>query len=201
MAGMRHEGYAVVILAGGEGRRMGGGKPSRLLAGRSLIERALALAHRWSDKIAVAIRDPLQIAGIKGATIIIDEGDAGPLEGVRSALRFAFDAELEGVLTIACDIPLAPDDLMDRLAAALRPGVGAAVATSGGTLHPAAALWSSKALDALPAYLASGRSSLRGFAEYVGFVAVEWPTEPYDPFLNINSPEDLAATEALIRGR
>lgn len=198
---MRHEGYAVVVLAGGEGRRMGGGKPSRRLAGHSLIERALALAHRWSDKVAVAIRDPLQIAGVEGATVIVDEGDEGPLEGVRSALRFAWDEGLVGVLTIACDIPLAPHDLMDRLAAALTPGIGAAVATSGDVLHPAAALWSSHALDALPAYLASGRSSLKGFAEHVGYVAVEWPTEPYDPFLNVNSPEDLAAAEALIRGQ
>lgn len=198
---MKHQAYAVVVLAGGEGRRMGGGKPLRELAGRTLIERALTLASGWSDTVAVAIRDPVQIGSVHGATVIIDEGEAGPLEGIRSALRFAWDAGLEGVLTIACDIPLAPHDLMDRLAAALKPGVGAAVAMSGGVLHPVAALWSSAALDALPAYLASGRSSLKGFAAHVGYVAVEWPIEPYDPFLNINSPEDLAATQALLKRR
>ncbi|WP_138141283.1 NTP transferase domain-containing protein [Brevundimonas vancanneytii] len=44
----------VVILAGGEGRRMGGRKPERLLAGRPLIAHAVDQARKWGDPVAVA---------------------------------------------------------------------------------------------------------------------------------------------------
>ncbi len=33
----------------------------------------------------------------------------------------------------------------------------------------------------------------------VGYVAVEWPTKPMDPFFNINTPDDLAAAERMLR--
>ena len=52
---------AVVILAGGEGNRIGGAKPLRVLRGKRLIDRAEALARQWSDIIAVAVREPAAI--------------------------------------------------------------------------------------------------------------------------------------------
>ena len=67
------------------------------------------------------------------------------------------------------------------------------MAASGGRLHPVCALWKAEAAAGLPAYLATGRRSLRGFAEAVGYEAVEWPSEPFDPFFNINDEADLAA--------
>ena len=55
------EDVAVVILAGGEGTRIGGGKPLRRLAGERLIDHALRTAHGWSNMVAVAVRDPGQM--------------------------------------------------------------------------------------------------------------------------------------------
>jgi len=72
------------------------------------------------------------------------------------------------------------------------------MADSGGALHPVCALWSISALDWLPDYVATGRRSLRGFAEAVGMRAVDWPVEHFDPFFNINSPADLATAEQLL---
>ena len=53
----------MVILAGGEGSRIGGGKPLMRLAGERLIDRALRTARGWSDLIAVAVRDPPRSSG------------------------------------------------------------------------------------------------------------------------------------------
>jgi molybdopterin-guanine dinucleotide biosynthesis protein A len=100
------------------------------------------------------------------------------------------------VLTIPCDTPFLPADFADRLRGGLEPHHSAAVAASAGMLHPSCALWRTRAFDALGLYLASGRASLRGFAEDIGFVQVNWPVETKDPFFNINSPTDLAAAEA-----
>jgi molybdopterin-guanine dinucleotide biosynthesis protein A len=46
----------IVILAGGEGRRIGGGKPQRMLGGETLLDRALGRARSWSDEVLVAAR-------------------------------------------------------------------------------------------------------------------------------------------------
>lgn len=178
---------AVVILAGGEGRRIGGDKPLRRLGGRTMLERAVERARGWSDEVAIAVRKAGQV-GDMGVPVLIDPpGLEGPLGGLASALRL----EREAVLTIPCDAPFLPDDLPERLAAALA-GHSAALAASGGRVHPVCALWRTDALAEVRGYAATGRRSLIGFAERVGYVAVEWPE---GAFFNVNSPEDLAEAE------
>lgn len=173
----------IVILAGGEGRRMGGGKPQRLLGGETLLDRALRRARSWSNDVLVAARE--------GGDIRDDPSVEGPLGGIAAALALGGD-----VLTIPCDMPFLPGDLPVRL----RSEAAATVAASGGRLHPVCALWKPAARNTLPAYLATGRRSLTGFAEAVGYQAVDWPAEPIDPFFNINDEADLALAEALLRG-
>ncbi len=191
--------FAAVILAGGEGRRLGGDKPLTLLAGRTLLDRAIAFARTWSDVVAVSLREPGQYPLPDDIPALLDQQGEGPLAGVESALRFAHERGLEAALTIPCDVPFAPADLAGKLCDALSPNAGAALATSGGVLHPACALWKCTALEALPDYRSTGRSSLKDFAAHIGFATAEWPCEPFDPFFNINTPTDLAAAELLVR--
>jgi molybdopterin-guanine dinucleotide biosynthesis protein A len=174
----------IVILAGGEGRRIGGGKPQLLLGGETLLDRALRRARNWSGEVLVAART--------GGDIADDPAIEGPLGGVAAALALAGD-----VLTIPCDMPFLPDDLPRRLVS----DATVTVAASGGRPHPVCALWKAAARNALPAYLATGRRSLTGFAEAAGYAAVEWPVDPFDPFFNINDPAALARAEASIRSR
>ena len=191
---------AVVILAGGEGKRIGGDKPLRLLGGKRLIDHVVEVARSWSDVLAVAVRHPAQAGEIEVSRIIDDPSIEGPLGGLAAALRYARESECEFLLTIPADMPFLPAELGPRLATEIA-GARAAIAASGGALHPVCGLWSVGALDALADYLATGRRSLRGFAEAVGLRAVEWPVELVDPFFNINSPEDLAAAESCLRLR
>jgi molybdopterin-guanine dinucleotide biosynthesis protein A len=168
----------IVILAGGEGRRIGGGKPLRMLGGETLLDRALGIARRWSDDVTIA----------DGKTDT--PGIEGPLGGVAAALGLGGD-----ILTIPCDMPFLPDDLPKRLG---RTNEAAALAESGGRLHPVCALLRARAADGLAAYVASGRRSLHGFAEVVGYAPVAWGTDPIDPFFNVNDADDLARAEAML---
>lgn len=190
---------AVVILAGGEGRRIGGGKPLRRLAGATLIDHALRQARALSPIVAISVKDRGQLGAIASMPLLVDRQGQGPIAGIAAALEFARSQGLSFVLTIPCDTPLLPPDLLTRLSEAIGAAHGAAVATSGANIHPSCALWRARAAEALPAYLASGRSSLKGFAAQVGMVEVDWPAAPFDPFFNVNNADELAAAEARIR--
>ncbi len=184
---------AVVVLAGGEGRRMGGGKPLALLDGRPLIEHALALARQWSPRVAVAVRSAEQVGPVDAPLLFDDPAIGGPAAGLTAAFAWA---QAEGallLLTLPCDAPRLPADLLQRLAAALGPEDGVAMARSGGALHPVCALWRTAMSARLGPYLATGRRSVRGFGEACGLTAVEWPTDAGDPFAGANTPEELDA--------
>lgn len=186
-----------VVLAGGDGRRMGGGKPLASYGRTTLLARAVRLARGYCPTVAVAVRAAEQVGDGLAEPLILDRpGAEGPIAGLAAALAYA---EREGgakVLTLPCDMPRLPADLCSRLEAALAAsGRVAAVAASGGRLHPVCALWRIEAAQRLEGYLASGRSSLHGFAAACGFSVVDWDPGDADPFANANTPEELAALQ------
>jgi len=180
---------AIVIAAGGEARRMGGNKPARLLAGKRLIDHALAFAMRPGGPVAVSANAP--IAGVDVPHLPDTTPGVGPISALASSMDFAAAQGCGTVLMIGCDMPFLPADLLPWLLAVL-PGYGAALPESGGRLHTMAGLWRVDQA-ALADYIAAGGQSLWGFAERAGLVRVSWPE---GPFANLNSPADLAAAEA-----
>lgn len=188
----------VAILAGGAGRRIGGDKPRRRLGGARLLDRALASAQGTAAPLIVVARTPEQVEGFTGTVVLDAPGIEGPLAGLLSALAWAADAGADRVLTLPCDMPFLPFDLHQRLEQALAPDIGVAVAASDGRLHPVCALWRTTAVPTLVRRAGEGRLSLRGLSEAVGCAVVEWPVEGGDPFVNINTAEDLAAAEATL---
>jgi molybdopterin-guanine dinucleotide biosynthesis protein A len=192
------ETFATVVLAGGEGRRIGGAKPLLQLGGETLIARALGTARTWSDCVAVAVRKTTQTGDIDAVLIVDDPRIEGPIAGLASALHFADAGRVNFLLTLPCDAPFLPADLPTRLSDGIG-GANAAVAMSAGEIHPVCALWRVGVVDRLDAYLASAQRSLRGFAAEVGFVSIEWGTQPLDPFFNINDEGDLRRAEDVLR--
>lgn len=187
-----------VVVAGGEGRRMGGGKPTRAYGDTTLVAQAVAQARAYADTVAVAIRQVGQAGDELDARLILDDLTlVGPLAGLASALAFGQHNGASHVLSLPCDAPRLPRDLWTRLEAALT-GQGlaqVAVAASGGRIHPVCALWPTSALADLRRYSAASRSSLKGFASELGMTIVEWEAGSEDPFANANTPEDLAALQ------
>jgi molybdopterin-guanine dinucleotide biosynthesis protein A len=181
---------AVVILAGGEGRRIGGGKPLKKFAGERLIDRALRHARQWSDIVVVAVRDPAQVAPLE-ARLIVDADVPGPLGGLMSGLAFACEQDRKLVLGIPADMPFLPPDLLHRLRSAMGEHA-CALAASAGQVHPVCGLWRSSSVERAAAYASAGRRSLKGFAEQIGFACAEWPVGASDPFFNVNTNEQLA---------
>ena len=94
----------VFVLAGGQSTRMGRDKALLLLGGQTLLERALALAHRVAPRVAVL--GPREKYAATGERIIEDEfSDCGPLAGIHAALG-ASETDLNLILSV--DMPFVP---------------------------------------------------------------------------------------------
>lgn len=180
-----------VVLAGGEGRRMGGEKPLRRWRGATLIDHAVRKAQGYAPVVGIAVREAGQVPAAAAKLLIDDPTIPGPLAGVASAIAFAEAQGALAALTLPVDAPLAPDDLAERLLAALG-GAAVAMAHSHGRPHPPFALWRADLGPPLAAFAAEGQSSLRRFAERVGVRTADWGDLEPDPFANANTPEDLA---------
>ena len=189
-----------LILAGGLSRRMGGGdKPLKILGGRTLLERvAERLAPQCAGLALSANGDPARFRPAFSGPILPDTvpDNPGPLAGILAGLDAAAATGATHVASVPGDAPFLPVDFVARLeAAGDRP---IALAASGERHHFTSALWPVRLRDDLRAWLMAGERRVGGFVERHGADVVSWPVAPFDPFLNLNAPEDLAAAERLL---
>lgn len=186
----------LVILAGGAGRRMGGNKPGQHLDGQRLIDIAETYARKTGLPYAVAVRSHGQIANLN-APKILDADIEGPLGGLVSALEWAARQSAKAVLTLPCDMPFLPPDLLDRFKRAGARLDQPVVAASRGRVHPVCALWPVSCLGAIREYGELGRRSLTGGLDLFEAVAVDWSGKSGDPFMNLNTRDDLKHAELI----
>jgi molybdopterin-guanine dinucleotide biosynthesis protein A len=193
-----------LVLAGGLARRMGGGDKALIsIGGATILDRVLACLSAQCAGVAInANGDPARFA-TTGAPVIADdvEGFVGPLAGVLAGLdHLAKEARgTEWLLTVPGDCPFLPDDLVERLHQVRRErGKVLACAKSGDWRHPVVALWPVALRDDLRhALVDEDLRKIEAWTGRHGVAIAEWPTEPFDPFFNVNTPEDLAAAERI----
>jgi molybdopterin-guanine dinucleotide biosynthesis protein A len=193
-----------IVLAGGLARRLDGGdKPMRRIAGKTILERVIARLEPQCDRLVLnANGDPARFAAC-GLPVIADSvaDFPGPLAGILAGLDWAAAQrpDVAWVLSAAADCPFLPRDLVARLdRARTEQNAQAAVAASGGRAHHVIGLWSVALREELRHALVveNVRKVERWTARYT-LATVTWPTEPLDPFFNVNTVEDLAEAERL----
>jgi molybdopterin-guanine dinucleotide biosynthesis protein A len=195
---------AIVVLAGGRATRMGGGdKALRLLGDATLLDHVLArLAGQGSRIVLNANGDPERFARF-GLPVVADPlpDYPGPLAGVLAGMQWA--AGFPGcadMVSVPCDSPFIPRDLVARLCAARdADGAEVACASSLGRVHPVAGLWPVRLAPVLRQALDEGTRRIGSWAGRFRLVEVEFVGEPVDPFFNANHPDDLRAAEELLR--
>lgn len=199
----------IVVLAGGRATRMGGGDKALRAFGRStLLDHVLArIAGQGASHVVLnANGDPARFARF-GLPVLPDTvpGHPGPLAGVLAGMEWAL-AQAPGtadVVTVPTDSPFIPRDLVPRLLAA-RAAAGAdmACAASLGQAHPVAAIWPVRLAPLLRRALVEERLyRIDRWTARFDIVEAEFAADPVDPFLNVNTPEDLAGAQALIGRR
>ncbi len=193
-----------LVLAGGLARRMGGGDKARIrIGGRTILERVLACLSPQCDRLILnANGDPARFADTR-LTVVADSVPdfAGPLAGILAGLDWAAAnaPHVEWLASAPGDCPFLPRNLVARLhEARVAAGTPLACARSGEWRHPVVALWNVALREDLRRALVDERlHKIEIWTARHSVAIADWPTEPIDPFFNVNTPEDAARAEAL----
>jgi molybdopterin-guanine dinucleotide biosynthesis protein A len=194
-----------VILAGGKATRMGGGdKGLRTVGGRRLIDHVIDRLGPQCGSMAInANGDPARFSEF-GLPVVADSlaDHPGPLAGVLAGLDWAAGQGATAIVTAAADTPFLPKDLVARLVASAGPS-GLCLAASPDETgrvqrHPTFGLWPVALRDDLRAALTAGLRKIVIWTDGHGARQAVFDSTPFDPFFNVNTPEDIAAAEALM---
>jgi molybdopterin-guanine dinucleotide biosynthesis protein A len=202
-----------VVLAGGEGRRMGPGvaKPLRLLHGRPMIAHVVErLAPQVMDVVVVA-NDPSPAFQTLEAPVIADPPDIvrqaeregrrlGPLAGILAGLEWSLDHHPHAgwIVTAPADVPLLPLDLTVRLCGHMHVPEPDVLVVRHRRREHTIGVWSVMLADDLRhAVLHEGVRRVEDFARRHRFTELVWP-DAGASFLNVNTPEDLREAEAAL---
>jgi molybdopterin-guanine dinucleotide biosynthesis protein A len=198
---------AGVILAGGLATRMGGGDKGLLpLDGGTLLDKVIArLAPQCGTLALNANGDPSRFATF-GLPVIADPVAEypGPLAGILAGLDWAARQGADMTISAAADTPFLPLVLVERLQAqAEATGAKIVLAASPddtGTLrrHPTFGLWSVSLQEDLRAALERGERKVVAWADRHGAATAPFEADGFDPFFNINTPDDLAKARGML---
>ena len=191
-----------LVLAGGLGRRMsadgqGVDKGLQPFRGRPMVAHVIDRLLPQVDALMINVNANFERWRGFGHPLVPDEipDHAGPLAGLHAGLRAATTARL---VTVPCDSPFLPTDLVARLAEAMdRDDAPIAVARTGAQPHPVFLMADRSVLPSLEAFLASGRRRIDAWYGALRHAVVDFDDEA--AFRNINTPEELRAFETDLR--
>ena len=204
-----------VVLAGGAASRLGQSKAGLRLPGRAPEEPGLTLVEWAADRLAAVngVEEILVAAGDTDSEVdsggcgrdarvprgrrvpvsVVRDGPAsGPAAGVLGAARSRPECRL---LVLACDLPLAPVELLDALAAS-RAELASAASNPADpwSMNPTCALWKPPALRLLERRVATGDFRLYPTLQSSGLrvQAIDAARfgDPKRVLLNVNTADD-----------
>ena len=193
-----------LVLAGGLARRMGGGDKALIRIGNeTILSRTLSrLRPQVSGIVLNANGDPARFASF-GLPVVADSipDFAGPLAGILAGLDWiaANRPEIEWMVSVPGDCPFLPRDLVTRLhEARIAENKPLACAHSGDWRHPVVGLWQVSLRENLRhAITVEDLRKIEVWTARHGVALADWPTDPVDPFFNVNTPEDVEKANAV----
>ena len=188
-----------LILAGGEGRRMGYRNKGLLqFRGRPMVAHVLEAVRPHTSYVAVSANHDIGQYQALGLPVFQDDPRyrvKGPLAGIAAAVPH-FPAGLDAVLVVPCDLPLLPAGLVPSLAKALAdPHTDCAIATTEGNHHHGVFMFRpGMLLSLLPLLLEGEDWRLQAWFQVNRCASVLF--DDTHAFSNINDLETLRSLEA-----
>ena len=190
------------IIAGGKSSRMGGREKAFLeLDSKPVILHVIEQFEPQVDQLVINANGDAARFSEFGLDVVPDvlTSLTTPLAGLHAVLRFAKNVDAGVLVTVPSDTPFLPFDLAAKLLENTMVS-GAAIAASGGQEHYIIGAWKTELLDDLERAIAKdGLFRVKDWAHRASAQTVEWPVEPYDPFFNVNTPEDLLRAQQILK--
>jgi molybdopterin-guanine dinucleotide biosynthesis protein A len=186
-----------VILAGGQGRRIGGSKAIVNLRGRPLISYPLEAMWRALGNVAIVAKIDTELPSVAGATVWVEPDEPRhPLLGIVHALGLA---EGRPVMVCAVDLPFVSSGLIRRITETERGTAPAVIATGDGRSQPLLGCYHPEALERLTAALQ--REDVPVVEAVASLDPRSYAVEDPDALFNVNSPDDLLQASAMLDRR
>ncbi len=182
------------IIAGGQSSRMGGVEKAFIkLGGKPIIQHIVECLRVQTSEIVINANGDAGRFESLNCVVVPDGLGAGetPLAGLAAVLAYAELSDFDAVISVPSDTPFLPDDLVERL-----NGGSAAIASSKGQDHFLTGFWPASLTGMLmKAIVEADLLRMQEWVKMIGARKVEWSSLGFDPFFNINTPDDLKKAE------
>jgi len=179
-----------LILAGGRASRLGGQDKGLMdFRGQPLVAWVIAALRHQVGSVLINANRNLAAYAKYGFPVIPDlmEGFQGPLAGIAAGMAIA---KTPWLLTLPCDGPFPPIDLVQRLIRSLsRARAEIAVAHDGERLQPVYALLALTLAPSLRDYLAAGNRRIDTWQALHRLALADF-SDGKHCFFNLNTPQD-----------
>ena len=202
---MNDNNILAVILAGGKSKRFGEDKNLVKLGSKSLIEHTINKVREKFKKILIIANKDIKIEQSKNLTIIPDciEGNLGPLVGVLTAMKWTKNIKenYKWIATFPSDTPFFDISIVEQYKKKIISSDSALYfVKSNEKRHNIFGLWSIDLLNTLENDLIKNNiRKVEDWANKIGVKTINIEFDKFDPFLNINTKEDLNKAEKILK--
>ena len=177
-----------VVLAGGQGKRMGQDKNFLPVNGRPLVGHVVDQLDPWFDEVIIGSGDAAKFAFLNRRVVPDREAGQGPLMGLLSCL---LESRHELNFVTACDIPRHDPHLLMRLVALADDGDIVLSLSPDGRREPLLAVYRRTIAPVIEKVLRAGGRRFSDLCDHVRVRTV--PLSGVDWYRNLNTPEEYAA--------
>ena len=190
------------ILAGGQSKRMGKDKLFLEINNKKLIEHTIDKVKKYLKEVIIITNQDNEFFSKNNLITVKDciEGQLGPLVGILTAMKWAKEnlTKCSWIATFPCDTPFFPESIIRSFIKESEKKESLILcASSHGRKHNIFGLWSLTLYDKLYEDLTKNNiRKVQDWTEKHQIKNLEFDFKTYDPFFDINTPEDLKrATE------
>jgi len=185
-----------LIMIGGQSKRMGGVNKSFIeFNNKKIFDKILERIKPQIENIIVNCNDEEEKLKKYKIPIIKDikKGYLGPLAGIHSAMNWITNnhSDIKWLITLPGDTPFIPQNLISSFKNKISPKSKIILVQSNFKTHPIIGAWHISLLSSLNSQLDKGLRKIMTWAKLYPIDYINYPTESYDPFFNINTKEDI----------
>jgi len=201
---MEDNNILAVILAGGKSKRFGEDKNHIKLGDKTLLEHVLSkISNKFEEILIVSSHSP-DIKKLKNATVIPDcFDDFGPLAGVLSSMKWIEESQkpYQWVATFPSDTPFFETSIIEEYKKRIKLNDSLLYfIKSNNKRHNIFGLWSIELLKTLENDLIKNNfRKVEEWANKIGVKTIDFKTQKFDSFFNINTKEDLEEAKKILK--